>query len=104
MSFQEGPHQKFFFHLNETKNYKKAKINEGLCWMTKYSELARFSMVSIFLVIIFIIKNCIYNEYNLNFAICYFEHFKAKLEKWFPLQDELAHSLYFWNFQKQNRE
>ena len=26
------------------------------------------------------------------------------LEKWFPLQGERLHSLYFWNFQKQNRE
>ena len=26
------------------------------------------------------------------------------LEKWFPLQGERAHSLYFWSFQKQNRE
>ena len=26
-----------------------------------------------------------------------------KLEKWFPLQGERAHSLYFWSFQKQNR-
>ena len=26
------------------------------------------------------------------------------LEKWFPLQGERTHSLYFWSFQKQNRE
>ena len=26
------------------------------------------------------------------------------LEKWFPLQGERAHSLYFWSFQKPNRE
>ena len=26
------------------------------------------------------------------------------LVKWFPLQGERAHSLYFWSFQKQNRE
>ena len=24
--------------------------------------------------------------------------------KWFPLQGERTHSLYFWSFQKQNRE
>ena len=28
----------------------------------------------------------------------------GKLEKCFPLQGERAHSLYFWSFQKQNRE
>ena len=27
-----------------------------------------------------------------------------KLEKWFPLLGEQALSLYFWSFQKQNRE
>ena len=27
-----------------------------------------------------------------------------ELEKWFPLQGERAHSLYFWSFQKQIRE
>ena len=27
-----------------------------------------------------------------------------QLEKWFPLQGKRAHSLYFWSFQKQNRE
>ena len=26
------------------------------------------------------------------------------LKKWFPLQGERAQSLYFWSFQKQNRE
>ena len=26
------------------------------------------------------------------------------LEKWFPLQGERVHSLYFWSFQEQNRE
>ena len=26
------------------------------------------------------------------------------LGKWFPLQGERVHSLYFWSFQKQNRE
>ena len=27
-----------------------------------------------------------------------------KLEKWYPLLGERVHSLYFWSFQKQNRE
>ena len=27
----------------------------------------------------------------------------TRLEKWFPLQGELGHSLYFWSF-KQNTE
>ena len=40
-SFQEGPHQKLFFHLKETKNYKKAKMNGGLSWMTKFRKRAR---------------------------------------------------------------
>ena len=36
-SFQEGPHQKFFFDL-EDKNYMKAKMKGGLCWMKKCRE------------------------------------------------------------------
>ena len=28
----------------------------------------------------------------------------AQLEKWFPLLGERVHTLYFWSFQKQNRE
>ena len=35
MSFQEGQYQKLLFHLKEIKNYKKAKMKGGLCWMTK---------------------------------------------------------------------
>ena len=38
MSFQEGPYQKLFFHLKESKNYKKVKMKRGLSWMTKYRE------------------------------------------------------------------
>ena len=29
---------------------------------------------------------------------------EAKLEKWFPLQGERAHSLYFWSFQQKKKK
>ena len=35
------------------------------------------------------------------YLVCIYD---VLLEKWFPLQGERAHSLYFWSFQKQNRE
>ena len=41
-AFQQGPHQKLFFHLNESNNYKKAKMKGGLSWMTNdYREWTR---------------------------------------------------------------
>ena len=29
-------HQKVFFHLKQTKNYKKTKMKGGIIWMTNY--------------------------------------------------------------------
>ena len=51
MPFQKGPHQKVFYPLKVTKNYKKEKMKGGLSWMTNIgNELARFLMGTIFLV------------------------------------------------------
>ena len=41
-SFQEGPHQKLFFHLQESEDERRARVNEN--------DLARFLRGTIFIV------------------------------------------------------
>ena len=57
-AFQSNPHQKLFFHLKETKNYKKEKMKGGLSWMTIRNELARFLMGTIFPVLFHFMHDC----------------------------------------------